>query len=71
MAAPSDRCFGWRVQDYDGEQRRLASAAYRGDYGKVEATAILSQSGFAGTISREGAGVVPGGGVFIYCQPHR
>jgi hypothetical protein len=66
MAAPSDRCFGWRVPDYDGEQRlRLASAAYRGDYGKVEATAILSQSGFAGTISQESAVVVPGGGVFI------
>src|SRR6202047_1419824 len=58
--------YGWRLSDYEGEQRlRLASAAYRGDYGKVEATAIQSQSGLAGTISQEGAIVAAGGGVFF------
>jgi outer membrane usher protein len=58
--------YGWRVSDYEGDQRlRLASAAYRGDYGKVEATAIQSQSGLAGTISQEGAIVAAGGGVFF------
>ena len=58
--------YGWRLSDLEGEQRlRLASAAYRGDHGKVEATAIQSQSGFAGTISQEGAIVAAGGGVFF------
>lgn len=58
--------FGWRVSDLEGEQQlRLASAAYRGDYGKVEATAIQSQSGFAGTISQEGAIVAARGDVFF------
>jgi hypothetical protein len=37
--------YGWRLSDYEGEQRlRLASAAYRGDYGKIEATAIPSSN---------------------------
>ncbi len=58
--------FGWRLSDLEGKQRlRLASAAYRGDYGKVEATAIQSRSGSAGTISQEGAVVAAGGGVFF------
>jgi outer membrane usher protein len=57
---------GWRLSDLEGEARlRQASAAYRGDSGKVEATALQSQSGFAGTISQEGAIVAAGGGVFF------
>ncbi|MGH6812413.1 MAG: fimbria/pilus outer membrane usher protein [Methylocella sp.] len=58
--------FGWLVSDLEGEQRlRSASAAYRGDYGVVAATAIQSQPGFAGTISQEGAIVAAGGDVFF------
>lgn len=58
--------YGWRLSDLEGEQTlRLASAAYRGDYGEVEATATQSQAGFAGTISQEGAIVVAGGDVFF------
>jgi outer membrane usher protein len=58
--------FGWRLSDFEGAQRlRLASAAYRGDYGKVEATTIQSQSGFAGTISQEGAIVAADGGLLF------
>ncbi|MGH6819492.1 MAG: hypothetical protein ACREDU_01350, partial [Methylocella sp.] len=45
--------FGWRLSDLEGVAHlRSASAGYRGDSGKVEATAIQSQSGFAGTISQ-------------------
>jgi outer membrane usher protein len=58
--------FGWRVSDLEGDQNlRSASAAYRGDYAKVEATAIQSQSGLAGTMSQEGAIVAAGGDVFF------
>ncbi len=58
--------FGWRMSDLEGGQRlRLASAAYRGDYGEVEATAIQSQGGVGGTISQQGAIVAAGGGVFF------
>ncbi|MGH6800392.1 MAG: fimbria/pilus outer membrane usher protein, partial [Methylocella sp.] len=58
--------FGWRLSDLEGEGRlRLASAAYRSDYGKVEATAIQSRSGFAGTLGSEGAIVAAGGDIFF------
>jgi outer membrane usher protein len=58
--------FGWRLSDLEGEARlRQASAAYRGEDGKIEATALQSQAGFAGTLSAEGAIVAAGGDVFF------
>jgi outer membrane usher protein len=50
----------------EGDARlRQASAAYRSDYGKIEATALQSQAGFAGTLSTEGAVVAAGGDVLF------
>ena len=58
--------FGWRLSDLEGKARlRQASAAYRGEDGKIEATAIQSQAGFAGTLAAEGAIVAAGGDVFF------
>jgi outer membrane usher protein len=58
--------FGYRISDLEGEGTlRTASAAYRGDYGKVEATANQSPSGFAGTLGVEGAIIAAGGDVFF------
>ncbi len=58
--------IGWRISDLEGAGTlRSASAAYRGDYGKVEATASQSPSGFAGTLGAEGAIVAAGGGLFF------
>jgi outer membrane usher protein len=58
--------FGWRLSDLEGNAMlRQASAAYRSDYGKIEATALQSQAGFAGTLSTEGAVVAAGGDVFF------
>lgn len=58
--------FGWRLSDLEGEGRlRLASAGYRSEYGKVEATAIQSPSGFSGTLGAEGAVVAADGDVFF------
>jgi outer membrane usher protein len=58
--------FGWRLSDLEGDSMlRQASAAYRSDYAKIEATALQSQAGFAGTLSAEGAVVAAGGDVFF------
>jgi len=58
--------FGWRLSDLEGEAvLRQASAAYRSGYGKIEATALQSQAGYAGTLSAEGAIVAAGGDVFF------
>ncbi len=58
--------YGWRLSDLEGRQPlRSASAGYRGDHGKVEATVIQSPASFAGTIAQEGAIVAAGGDVFF------
>ncbi len=58
--------FGWRLSDLEGEAvLRQASAAYRSDYGKIEAAALESRAGIAGTLSAEGAVVAAGGDVFF------
>lgn len=58
--------YGWRLSDLEGAQRlRLASAGYRSDIGKTEATVLQSQSGVAGTFAQEGAIVAAGGDVFF------
>jgi outer membrane usher protein len=58
--------FGWRLSDLEGVGHlRSASAAYRGENGKIEAAALQSQAGFAGTLSAEGAIVAAGGDVFF------
>jgi outer membrane usher protein len=58
--------FGWRLSDLEGEARlRQGSAAYRTDVGKIEATALQSRAGAAGTLSAEGAIVAAGGDVFF------
>ena len=57
---------GWRLSDQEGEGTlRQADASYRSNYGKVEATALQSQGGFAGTVAAEGAIVAAGGDVFF------
>jgi outer membrane usher protein len=58
--------FGWRLSDLEGQAvLRQASAAYRSDYGKIEAAALQSRAGTAGTLSAEGAVVSAGGDVFF------
>jgi outer membrane usher protein len=58
--------FGWRLSDLEGKAcLRTASAAYRSDYGKVEAAASQSPGGFAGTLGAEGAIVAAAGDVFF------
>ena len=54
------------LSDLEGQTTlRQAGAAYRSNYGKVEATALQSQSGFGGAVTAEGSIVAAGGGVFF------
>lgn len=57
---------GWDLRDMEGQQaQRSASAAYRSDYGTVQATAAQQRGGLTGTIQNEGAVVLAGGDIFF------
>lgn len=58
--------FGWRLRDLEGGNRfRSASAAYRADFGRVEASVNQTRSSTYGTIQTEGAVVAAANDVFL------
>lgn len=60
--------IGWRLRDVegaDGQRRRSASLAYRGDYGQAEGGVAQSAGRLTGTAQLDGALVAAGGGLFL------
>lgn len=58
--------YGWRIMDREGgQQRRMASGAYRSAYGQAEVTAGQLQNRFYGSAQIEGAIVAAGGDLFV------